>query len=503
MRSAADRPGTDQLRLLVDAVTDYAVFLLDTAGHIRSWNAGARRIKGYTEEEIVGQHFSIFYTPEDQARDHPAHELEIAAREGRYEEEGWRVRKDGSRLWASVVITALRDQTGELVGYGKVTRDLTARRLTEEQLRANARELSDTNRELEQFRLLVGAVRDYAIFMLDPGGAIATWNDGARRLKGYEEAEVIGRHFSIFYTREDQAREYPAYELEVAGRVGRYEDEGWRVRKDGSHFWANVVITALRNEQGVLIGYAKVTRDLTERREAEQRLRATNAELERFAVAVAHDLTEPLHTIVGLADLTTRRLGDRLDDDSRQYLDHIRGGARRLRRLLDALLEYSRTSQRAMLSERVSSGQAARHVVDGLAARIAEAQATIVYDPEALPLVQADPAMLELVLQNLVSNALKFRGDDPPRIVITAQPHGDGMWCLAVADNGIGIAPAHREAIFDLFARLQPADVYPGSGTGLALVKRIVERHGGEIGVESVVGEGSRFWFTVPAPAET
>ncbi|HEY3187661.1 MAG TPA: ATP-binding protein, partial [Solirubrobacteraceae bacterium] len=269
----------------------------------------------------------------------------------------------------------------------------------------------------------------------------------------------------------------------------------------GSHFWANVVITSLRNDEGVLVGYAKITRDLTERREAEQHLRATNVELERFAVAVAHDLTEPLHTIVGLADLTARRLDDRLDDESREYLDHIRGGARRLRRLLDALLEYSRTSQREMLSEPVSTGEAVRHVVNGLAARIAEAQATVDFDADALPVVQADPAMLELVLQNLISNALKFRGDEPPRVTITAHQHEDqdDMCCLVVSDNGIGIAPAHRDAIFDLFQRLQPADEYPGTGTGLALVKRIVERHGGEIGVDSKVDEGSRFWFTLPA----
>src|SRR3954468_23563014 len=220
----------EQLRLLVDAVSEYAIFLLDRGGHIQTWNTGARRLKGYTPEEIIGRHFSIFYTQEDIARDHPANELEIAAREGRYEEEGWRLRKDGSRFWANVIITALRDEAGALVGYGKVTRDLTARREAEQQL--------------EQFRFIVAGVRDYAIFSLDPTGHILTWNAGAELIKGYRPDEVIGRHFSLFYTEEDRARDHPAEELEIAAREGRFEEEGWRVRKDGSRFWANVVMTA-------------------------------------------------------------------------------------------------------------------------------------------------------------------------------------------------------------------------------------------------------------------
>src|SRR4051812_43744449 len=266
MRSPAEQTGAEQLRLLVDAVVDYAIFLLDPGGRILTWNAGAARIKGYTAEEIIGQHFSRFYTAPDIARNHPAHELEIAAREGRYEEEGWRLRKDGSRFWANIVITALRDERGELLGFGKVTRDLTARRLSEEQARGQAAELLELNRDLSQFQLLVSAIRDYAIFILDPSGYVRTWNVGAEAIKGYTEPEIVGRHFSVFYTEDDRARNHPAEELERAARDSRYEEEGWRLRKDGSRFWASVVITALRNDQGILVGYAKITRDLTARR---------------------------------------------------------------------------------------------------------------------------------------------------------------------------------------------------------------------------------------------
>ncbi len=248
-------------RLAVEGVQDYAIFALDPRGYILSWNAGAERFNGYTADEIIGKHFSIFFPEERIAKGFPEFELREAARTGRFEDEGWRLRKDGTRFWADVVITALRDAGGTLVGFAKVTRDLSERRAAEEALR-----LSE-----ERFRLLVQSVRDYAIFMLDPEGHIATWNEGAERIKGYRADEIIGRHFSIFYPPERVAEGFPDHELEVAARVGQFEDEDWRVRKDGTRFWANVLITAIRNSEGKLIGFAKVTRDLTERREAEQR----------------------------------------------------------------------------------------------------------------------------------------------------------------------------------------------------------------------------------------
>jgi PAS domain S-box-containing protein len=244
---------------LVAGVRDYAVFLLDRGGHIRTWNAGAERIKGYKADEIIGKHFSTFYPPDAVSSGWPAHELEVASVTGRFEDEGWRVRKDGSRFWANVVITALRDESGEVRGFLKITRDLTDRKQAEEKLR-----LSE-----ERFRLIVEGVKDYAIFMLDPHGRVATWNAGAERLKGYTAAEIVGQHFSKFYPEDALARGWPDEELRRAAAEGRIEDEGWRVRKDGSRFWANVVITPLRDESGTLRGFAKVTRDLTERREAE------------------------------------------------------------------------------------------------------------------------------------------------------------------------------------------------------------------------------------------
>jgi PAS domain S-box-containing protein len=262
------RESEEHFGQLVVGVRDYAVFLLDRTGHVRTWNAGAERIKGYRPDEIIGKHFSTFYLPDAVSSGWPAHELEVASVTGRFEDEGWRVRKDGSRFWANVVITTLRDESGEVRGFLKITRDLTDRKQAEEKLR-----LSE-----ERFRFIVEGVKDYAIFMLDPHGRVATWNAGAERLKGYSAAEIVGKHFSTFYPKEVVERGWPDEELRRATADGQFEDEGWRVRKDGTTFWANVVITALRDESGTLRGFAKVTRDLTERRAAEENARKLAAE---------------------------------------------------------------------------------------------------------------------------------------------------------------------------------------------------------------------------------
>src|SRR4051812_18829827 len=262
-------------RLLLEAVVDYAIFLLAAEGRVRSWNPGAHRLKGYTAEEIIGRPFSTFFTEEDRHLGRPEKALETARQEGRFESEGWRVRKDGTRFWALAVLDAVRDRDGQVIGFAKVTRDMTERRAAQQTLAESER----------RFRLLVQGVTDYAIFMLDPGGRVAEWNAGARRIKGYEAQEIIGQHFSRFYTEEDRAAGVPDRVLEQARTEGRFEAEGWRVRKDGSRFWASVVIDTIHDEDAALVGFAKVTRDITERREAQQAAEMTRermAEMQRL-----------------------------------------------------------------------------------------------------------------------------------------------------------------------------------------------------------------------------
>jgi PAS domain S-box-containing protein len=493
-----------QLALLVGSAVDYAIFMLDPAGVVTTWNAGAERLNGYSRDEIVGCHFSTFYTEADRARNHPAHELEVAIAEGRYEEEGWRVRKDGSTFWANVVITPIRDPSGALIGFGKVSRDLTIRRRNEEETRAKAAQLEVANRELAEFRRLVTSVRDYAIFMLDTTGHILSWNTGAHRLKGYEPAEIIGRHFSTFYTEADRARDHPAHELEIAIAEGRYEEEGWRVRKDGSTFWASVTITAVRDDDGRLTGFAKVTRDLTERKRAAdaleravEELREANEELDRFASVAAHDMTDPLRTISGFAEILVET--DPSPEEAKEYAGHILDSSLRLAGMLEGLLAYARAGRASVEHESVEIAPVAEQVLDDLSALVGARGAHVQIAVPRHARVAIDPHDLRVAMQNLVSNAVKFADPAQPAIVLAADRPDDARWRITVTDNGRGVAPADQETIFAAFSRSARGADQPGYGLGLAISQRLVERHGGQIGVGSEPGAGGRFWFTLPA----
>ncbi|MBV9669391.1 MAG: PAS domain S-box protein, partial [Acidobacteriales bacterium] len=329
-------------RALVNAVKDYAIFVLDPNGFIATWNEGARRIKLYEPNEIIGKHFSIFYPEADKQWGKPQWELEVAAKTGRFEDEGWRLRKDGSRFWANVIITALFNPDGTLIGFGKITRDLTDRRTAE-----------------LRYRLLVEGVTDYAIYSLDPTGVITSWNTGAQRIKGYTTDEILGKNFSQFYTPEDRERSLPQYVLRTAAEQGHFEGEGWRVRKDGTRLWCSVVVTAIRDEEGTLTGYSKVTRDITDRkrllddlqhhaRELEAQIaerERTNAELEAFSYSVSHDLRAPIRHIEGFAHILLEDYGDRLDDTGREHLVEIMKASTRMGRLVHDLLDYGRLSR--------------------------------------------------------------------------------------------------------------------------------------------------------------
>jgi PAS domain S-box-containing protein len=506
----AGKPTSDErFRLLVESVRDYAIFMLDPEGRVLTWNAGAERIKGYRADEIIGQHFSQFYPPE--AGDFPAHELRVAAAEGRFEDEGWRVRKDGSRFWANVVITALYDRDKRLVGFAKVTRDLTERRKHEEELRHSE----------ERFRLLVEGVSDYAIFMLDVNGLVATWNAGAQRIKGYDAGEIIGQHFRKFYPPEAVESGWPEHELRVATVEGRFIDEGWRVRKDGSRFWAHVTITALRDESGRLRGYAKLTRDLTERKRTEA-LEASGAERDallegernarmmaqraarmkdEFLATLSHELRTPLNAILGWTQLLRAR-GMPEPAEFTRGMEVIERNCRAQVRLIDDLLDLSRImSGRFRLDvQQVALLDIVRSALDSIepTARAKGVRLESVLDPKSV-VVSGDPARLQQVFWNLLSNAVKFTPKGG-RIQVLLQRVNSHIE-FSVSDTGIGIPGNFLPHVFERFSQKDSSTQreYGGLGLGLAISKQLVDLHGGQIQAKSMgEGQGATFVVTLP-----
>jgi PAS domain S-box-containing protein len=483
---------SEQYRLLVDSVKDYAIFMLDADGHVQTWTAGAQTIKGYSHAEIVGKHISTFYTPEDAAAGLPQRLLQAAARDGRVEDEGWRVRKDGSRFWADVVITALRDTSGALLGYGKVTRDLTERRFAEESLRQSE----------ERFRFLLSSVKDYAIFMLDPQGRVATWNAGAARIKGYTPREIVGQHFSRFYPPEEAASGKCDRELETALLVGKFEEEGWRVRKDGSRFWASVVIEPIKGPDDRLLGFAKITRDLTERRRAEEeRLRLAQAQeairlRDEFLSIASHELKTPLSALqLQLQGLLQGTLA--LDAKIRGKVERAYRGGERLTELVETLLDVSRIATgRFSLSRRgFDLARSVEDVVERFREQAVRDGCELSLQLEGPLQGEWDLLRVEQVLTNLLSNALKYAAGTPVSVSLKAQ---GANAVLTVADKGPGIPPSEWSRIFGRFERAASMRHYGGLGLGLYVSRQLVEAHGGIISVEAVEPHGARFIVTLP-----
>ncbi|GHC82905.1 histidine kinase [Pseudorhodoferax aquiterrae] len=486
-------------RLLVEAVTDYAIFMLDAEGRVVSWNPGAQRLKGYTPAQILGQSFSSFYTEADRLAGLPARALVTAATQGRFEAEGWRVRKDGSRFWALVVIEPIRGEDGAIVGYAKVTRDLTERRAAEENLR----------RSEQQFRVLVQGVTDYAIYMLDTQGLIANWNAGAQRIKGYSAAEVVGTHFSRFYRAEDRARNEPAKALATAAREGRFEAEGWRVRKDGSEFRANVVIDAIRDDDGRIVGFAKITRDVTAQRAAQQALeRAREALFQsqkldaigQLTGGVAHDFNNLLMVVMSSLSLARRRLPD--DPKLVQLIDNALNGARRGAALTQRMLAFAR---RQDLKPTVVHLPA---LVEGMAELLTRTlgstvQVQTAFAPD-LPPVLVDANQLELALLNLAVNA-RDAMPDGGRLSLSAQeetlaqagPAAPGRYVrLAVADSGSGMDAATLARATEPFFTTKGAG--KGTGLGLAMVHGLAGQSGGGFMLQSQPGQGTTATLWLP-----
>ncbi len=493
-------PVTDaDYRLMVEAVSDYAIFMLDATGRVRSWNAGAQRLKGYTADEVIGRSFEMFYPQDLIDIGLPQAELQGALALGRIEDEGWRLRKDGSRFWANVVITALHDAQGRHRGFAKVTRDLSARREYEEQLRQSE----------EIFRLMVEGVRDYAIFMLDPQGHVISWNLGAQITKGYTTEEIIGQHFSVFYPQEDRDRDWPGQELVMALRDGRFEDEGWRLRKDGSRFWANVVITALHDAQGRHRGFAKVTRDLTQHRRVDT-LEHESRHLTRFIAVLGHELRNPLAAIANATTLLT------LAESAPQRVRDVHGVLSRqvahLRRLIDDLLDVGRIVSGKVHLERtpLCLQQVVEECVEASGPELDKRGQELAIDVDPEPLwVLGDKVRLVQVLNNLLHNAGKFTPEGGlVRVALRREGEGEGRAALHVSDTGCGIPSHELKRVFELFRQGEHTGTpgHGGLGIGLNLVRQIAQLHDGDVSAFSTgkPGEGAEFIVRLPlidAPA--
>jgi PAS domain S-box-containing protein len=499
--------GTDAERFhfLVDAVTDYAIYLLDNDGFVRSWNSGAERLKGYLPGEIIGRHYSNFFTPEDRSGKLPWKILDAVRDQGRHETEGWRVRKDGSRFWASAVIHKVRDAEGRHIGFAKVTRDITARKAAHDAL-------VDSERK---FRILVHGVTDYAIYMLDPNGIVTNWNPGAERIKQYTADEIVGQHFSRFYTDSDRAAGKPARALHISATEGRFEAEGWRVRKDGTLFWANVVIDPIRDEQGALLGYSKITRDITERREAQKVLQETQTQLAQvqkmealgqLTGGVAHDFNNLLMVVSGYIPMIKQRMVD--DPRGLRAAEAIEAAAKNGAALTRQLLSFSR---RQTLNPTViklnETVEAARPILKSVAGGTVKCE---IWIPATVWPVRSDPSELELAVINLCVNA-RDAMEHGGTISISAENvrltgkefaselQGDFV-ALTVADTGHGIPPDILAKVFDPFFTTK--GVGKGTGLGLSQVHGFTHQAGGTIGITSSVGHGTQVTLYLPRAGE-
>ena len=492
---------------MIEEIQDYAIILLDKNGIIQNWNKGAQTIKLYNDQEVIGKHFSIFYFDDDIAKKLPQQLLETAAASGRAAHEGWRKRKDSTKFWGSITITAVHDDDNNIIGFCKVTRDLTDKKIADDDLRMSE----------ERYHQMVAEVQDYAIILLSPEGVIENWNIGAEKIKGYTAAEVIGKKFELFYTPEDRENKLPAKLLQMAKETGKALQEGWRVRKDGTRFWGTIVITALHGKSGDVIGFSKVTRDLTQQKITEEKIRAytaeleiQNGELEQFAYVASHDLQEPLRKIQTFAELIQENYAD--EGFVRSYFAKLDASAQRMAELIRSLLNYSRLAKDqdndAVNLAKVDLGLLVNEVRQDFELLIEEKKATVIVG--ALPIVQGNRMQLGQLVSNLVSNSLKFCEiapvikiasrvvnkdqipDAPSKLAATA------YYQITFEDNGIGFEQQYDKVIFSLFQRLHGKQDYAGTGIGLALSKKIAENHLGFITATSELGKGATFNVYLP-----
>jgi PAS domain S-box-containing protein len=451
-------------------------------------NAAAVRHYEYSREEFLTLKITDIRPPEEI----PALIEDLAkAPEGEEDSGPWKHKKKSGE------IIDVDIKSYPLLFAGKKARLVVALDITERKRAGEALRQSE-----ERFRLMVSNVKDYAIFMLDPEGRVISWNDGAKKIKGYPAEEIIGQHFSRFYLPEDLAAGKPALELKVATEEGRFEEEGWRVCKDGSRFWANVVLTALRDESGRLRGFVKVTRDISERRRAEQEslrrnaeLEVANRELEAFSYSVSHDLRAPLRGIDGFSQAILEDFAQQLDDTGKDYLRRIRAGTQRMGTLIDDLLDLSRVTRAEIHRETIDLSALANEIAADL--RAGQPEREVEFKIAAGLKAEGDSRLMRVALQNLIGNSWKFTSKRPQAQIEFGLDRSNGQCTYFVRDNGAGFEQAYVARLFGAFQRLHSMNEFPGTGIGLATVQRIVHRHGGKVWAEGIVDRGATIYFTL------
>ena len=496
MQMAAVRANEVKFRGILESAPDAMIIVNQQAAMVLV-NGQTEKVFGYLREELLNRPIETLI-PERFRSQHRAHQHGFFLHpQVRAMGEGldlFGLRKDGSEFPAEIMLSPLGSPDEILVTAA--IRDITQRKLVEDALRQSE----------EHFRLIVSNATDYAILMLDPEGIVISWNEGAERIKGYRAEEIIGHHFSCFYPPERVRAGKPAFALEEAVKNGRFEEEDWRVRKDGSRFLASVVITALRGETGTLRGFGKITRDITERKRVEEdlvetvmELRRSNDELQQFANVASHDLQEPLRMVASYTQLMAKRYRGRLDSDADEFIAYAVDGCNRMKRLIEDLLTYSHAGAKRKALSETSGETCLQEALTNLRVTIKESGTVVTHD--ALPTIMTDGDQLALVFQNLVGNAIKYRGAEAPRVHVSATKSGRSEWIFSVRDNGLGIDAQYFERIFVLFQRLHGQNEFKGTGIGLAICKKIVERLGGRIWVESQPEKGSTFYFSLPESA--
>jgi PAS domain S-box-containing protein len=608
------RESEERYRMLLDGVQNYAIFMLDPLGRVVSWNAGAERTKGYTAEEIIGRDASCFYPADDIQRGKPEEVLRMTAANGRHEEEGLRVRKDGSRFLANVTLTALRDPAGELLGFSEISRDLSERKDSEaryrglleaapdamvvvnqggeivllnvqaeqqfgyrrdelvgqkvkniipegfaERLIADATrtvaealaqqigtgiELLGRRRDGSEFPieimlsplespegiLVTAAIRDIsvrraaekhlaqmegryrglleaapdAMVVVNQGGEIVLLNVQAEQQFGYRRDELLGQKVKNIIPEGFAERLIADATRTVAEALAQQIGTGIELlgrRKDGSEFPIEIMLSPLENTEGILVTAA--IRDISVRKKSADHLvktvgdlKRSNDELQQFAYVASHDLQEPLRMVASYTQLLAKRYKGKMDSDADEFIAYAVDGCNRMQTLIQDLLAYSRAGTNGKALHKISGENALQDALGSLRATIEESGAVVTHD--ALPALTSDDAQLALVFQNLVGNAIKYRGSDVPHVHVSATKNGGNEWIFSVRDNGLGIDPQYFERIFVLFQRLHGREEFAGTGIGLAVCKKIVERLGGRIWVESQLEKGSTFYFALP-----